>query len=105
MNTGKIRELNDQARQTLAGCRVMVTQGIQQLDQLDEILTAVRQFRDFNSSNDPYGEHDFGKIELFGGRTFWKFDYYDFALENGSDNPSDPAVTQRVLTIMLASEY
>ena len=105
MNTGKIRELNDQARQTLSGCRVMVTQGIQQLDQLDEILTVVRQFRDFNSSNDPYGEHNFGKIELFGEIIFWKFDYYDLALEYGSDNPSDPAVTQRVLTIMLASEY
>ena len=105
MNTGKIRELNDQARQTLSGCRVMITQGIQQLDQLDDILTAVRQFRDFNSSNDPYSEHDFGKIELFGETVFWKFDYYDFALEYGSEDPSDPAVTSRVLTIMLASEY
>ena len=105
MNTAKIRELNDQARQTLSGCRVMVTQGIQQLDRLDDILTAVRQFRYFNSSNDPYGEHDFGKIELFGEIIFRKFDYYDLALEYGSDNPSDPAVTQRMLTIMLASEY
>ena len=105
MNTAKIRELNDKARQTLAGCRVMVTQGIQQLDQLDAILTAVRQFRDFNSSNDPYGEHDFGKIELFGETIFWKFDYYDLTLEYGSENPSDPAVTIRVLTIMVASEY
>jgi len=105
MNSAKIRELNDQARQTLSGCRVMVTQGIQQLDQLDAILTAVRQFMDFNSSNDPYGEHDFGKIELFGQTIFWKFDYYDLAFEYGSEDPSDPAVTQRVLTIMLASEY
>ena len=73
MNTGKIRELNDQARQTLSGCRIMVTQGIQQIDQLDEILTAVQHFNDFNSSNDPYSEHDFGKIELFGEKIFWKF--------------------------------
>jgi len=105
MNTAKIRELNDKARQTLAGCRVMVTQGIQQLDQLDAILSAVRQFNNFNSSNDSYGEHDFGKIELLGETIFWKFDYYDLALEYGSEDPSDPAVTQRVLTIMLASEY
>ena len=105
MNTAKIRELNDQARQTLSGCRVMVTQGIQQLDRLDAILSAVREFNNFNSSNDPYGEHDFGKIELFGETIFWKFDYYDLALECGSEDPSDPAVTCRVLTIMLASEY
>ena len=83
----------------------MITQGIQLLYQLDDILTAVQQFRDFNSSNDPYGEHDFGKIELFGETIFWKFDYYDLALEYGSDSPSDPAVTSRVLMIMLASEY
>ena len=105
MNTTKIRELNDQARQTLSGCRVMVTQGIQQLDRLNAILSAVREFNNFNSSNDPYGEHDFGKIELFSETVFWKFDYYDLALEYGSEDPSDPAVTQRVLTIMLASEY
>jgi len=105
MNKGKIRELNDQARQTLSGCRVMFTQGIQQFDKLDDILTAVQQFRDFNSSNDPYGEHDFGKIELFGEAVFWKFDYYDLALEYGSEDPSDSAVTIRMLTIMLASEY
>ena len=83
----------------------MVTQGIQQIDHLDEILTAVGQFNNFNSSNDPYSEHDFGKIELFGETIFWKFDYYDLALEYGSEDPSDPAVTSRVLTIMLASEY
>ena len=53
MNMAKIRELNDQARQTLSGCMVMVTQGIQQLDQLDTILTAVGQFNNFNFSNDP----------------------------------------------------
>ena len=105
MNATKIRELNDQARQTLSGCRVMVTQGIQQLDRLNAILSAVREFNNFNSSNDPYGEHDFGKIELFGVAVFWKFDYYDLALEYGSEDPSDPAVTSRVLTIMLASEY
>jgi len=40
----------------------------------------VRQFSDFNISNDPYGKHDFGKIELFGETIFWKFDYYDLAL-------------------------
>ena len=36
---------------------------------------------------------------------FWKIDYYDHALENGSENPADPEITRRVLTIMRADEY
>jgi hypothetical protein len=33
------------------------------------------------------------------------FSYYDKKLEYGSPDPADPAVTQRVMNIMEASEY
>lgn len=36
---------------------------------------------------------------------FWKIDGYDCALRIGSEDFADPAVTRRVLTIILASEY
>ncbi|WP_419523746.1 DUF3768 domain-containing protein [Lentibacter algarum] len=55
----------------------------------------------FTPDNDPYAEHDFGVIKLSGNTFFWKFDYYDLDLQMHSPDPSDPAVTARVLTIML----
>ncbi len=55
--------------------------------------------------HDPYGEQDFGSFQNGDETIFWKFDYYDQTLTAGSEDPSDPAVTIRVLTIMFASEY
>jgi len=36
---------------------------------------------------------------------FFKIDYYDKTLEWGSEDPSDPEKTTRVMILMLASEY
>ena len=105
MSTDKIRKLNDKARKTFSNCRVMITRGVQALDNLDEILNAIREFDEFTVDNDPYGEHDFGKIEINGEVIFWKFDYYDLKYIYASPDAADETVTIRVLTIMLASEY
>ncbi|HSU55240.1 MAG TPA: DUF3768 domain-containing protein [Candidatus Dormibacteraeota bacterium] len=72
---------------------------------LEQILAKVRSFDQFNEDNNPFGERDFGALEHEGERIFWKLDYYDLDLRNGSPDPADPAVTSRVLTIMLAEEY
>jgi hypothetical protein len=104
-DAARIRALNDAARHTLTGCRVLLTSGVQASGRLPEVLAAVRSFDDFNGDNDPHSEHDFGGVEIFGLRLFWKFDYFDPDLTDGSPDPSDPAVTVRVLTIMLAAEY
>ena len=69
------------------------------------ILGKVASFDDFSEDNDPHGEHDFGAFDHAGSRIFWKIDYYDPSMESGSEDPSDPAKTTRVLTLMLASEY
>lgn len=71
----------------------------------------VRTFSEFNEGNDPYGEHDFGVVDLaaysteVGHRVFWKIDYYDAEGLYGSEDPANPDVTTRVLTIFFADEY
>lgn len=71
-----------------------------------EIVNAVMSFDTFTEENDPYGEHDFGEINVEGvGSVYFKFDYYDQELCYGSEDPADLTLTMRVLTIMLASEY
>ncbi len=69
------------------------------------VLEAVRSYSTFDETNDPYGEHDFGSFTIDGQLLFWKIDYYDIDLQMASPDPTDPAVTARVLTIMLAEEY
>ena len=106
-NCERIRELNDGFRKSFVGGRVVVTDGVDALsaDVKAEVLQQVRQFDRFDSDNDPHGEHDFGNFEIAGERFFFKIDYYDLAMEGGSEDPANPAKTTRVLTIMLASEY
>jgi hypothetical protein len=111
--TQTIAELNDLARTAMgvAG-KVIQTQGICALDPEDQsrIREKVERFDQFTPDNDPYGEHDFGAIQHDcqdgeSVRVFWKIDYYNRDLTAGSDDPADPRVTRRVLTIMLAEEY
>lgn len=98
----KIARLNDAFRKT---GKTFLTPWVQSLNNPFGLVLKVREFSDFHENNDPYGEHDFGKVAYDGQDFFWKIDYYDNSLEYGSDNPSDPSVTTRVLTIMHTSEY
>jgi hypothetical protein len=68
-------------------------------------LQRVGAFEDFTEDNDPHGEHDFGSFDLVGRKFFWKIDYYDKWTEFGSQDPTNPEITTRVLTLMLADEY
>ena len=106
--TSKIAELNDLARTAMGvASRLVQTKGICALPQADQsaIREKVETFDEFTPDNDPHGERDFGAFEHTGERIFWKIDYYDTTLSMGSEDPSDPRQTIRVLTIMLASEY
>ncbi|MND30135.1 hypothetical protein D3C80_206620 [compost metagenome] len=105
--TLRIRELNDVFRTTWLTGTVLFTSGIQNMPDLTQsrIAEAVQGFDAFTPDNDPHGEHDFGAVSIEGYKVFWKIDYYDPTMQYGSEDPANPAVTKRVLTIMLAEEY
>ena len=106
-NTIRIRELNDAFRTTFHGGRVMLTAGFNALPEAvrSRALRQLKSFTAFEPGNDPHGEHDFGSFEVAGETFFWKIDCYDERCEFGSEDPSDPKKTTRVLTVMLAEEY
>jgi hypothetical protein len=105
--TERIRQLNDSFRQTFLGGAVVITAGVEALPPplRADILRRVRTHEQFDHSNDPHGEHDFGSFDAAGTKIFWKIDYYDRAVEHGSEDPADPTITTRILTVMLAAEY
>ena len=119
----RIARLNDRARQAMGlACVAVATEGFRALPEADQsrVRELVETFDAFTPDNDPYGERDFGAIYRGSDgrwttsypaqgraveKVFWKIDAYDRALQFGSEDPANPAVTRRVLTIMLASEY
>lgn len=101
--SAKIAALNDAARRNVMS--YLTSAGVISLEPsiVGDIYTAVRNFSRFTEDNDPYGEHDFGSLEIHGQRIFWKIDYYDEDLKYWCD-PLD-SKCRRVVTIMLAEEY
>lgn len=105
--TARIRQLNDTLRQFFVGGRVLITPAVDALPMAAKalLLDRIQRFTDFNSDNDPHGEHDFVTVEINGQTYFAKIDYYTPDMQGGSEDPADPDVTTRVLTIMRADEY
>jgi Protein of unknown function (DUF3768) len=122
--TARIARLNDLARSAMGvACTAVATVGFRSLSASDQsrVRELIETYDAFDEDNDPHGERDFGAIyQCADGRwtterprvrddererVFWKLDYYDRDLQFGSEDAANPAVTRRVLTIMLAEEY
>ena len=122
--TARIARLNDLARSAMGvACRAVATVGFRSLPASDQscVRELIETFDAFDEDNDPHGERDFGTIyQLADGRwtterprlredererVFWKLDYYDRDMRFASVDAANPAVTRRVLTIMLSDEY
>jgi hypothetical protein len=106
-DTDRIRTLNDQLRRQLSGGRAVMTPGVAALgsEAVQRLVQTIAIFDDFCIANDPHGEHDFGAFEFDGTPVMFKIDYFDKDFQFHSPNPGDPAVTERVITLMLAEEY
>lgn len=122
--TVRIARLNDLARSAMGvACTAVATVGFRSLPEADQsrVRELIETFDAFDEDNDPHGERDFGTIyQLADGRwtterprvredererVFWKLDYYDRAMRSASKDAANPAVTRRVLTMMLSDEY
>ena len=105
--TAQIRALNDELRQRLIGGTAVITLGVAALGQeaVARIIKTIEVYDNFCHANDPHEEHDFGAFDADGHRVFFKIDYFDSTMTVHSPDPSDPNVTKRVITIMLAEEY
>lgn len=109
--TARIRDLNDEMRlmlpATFNGNQLLLTAGITDHfgNDLGSVIDQVKSFRDFTDDNDPWEEHDFGAFTVDGERLYWKIDYLSRDDETHAPDASNPELTRRVLTIMLAEEY
>lgn len=105
--SAEIQRLNDNLRKTGRGGRVYFTEGIfnQGPEFAFAVFAAVEAFSSFNCHNDPYGEHDCASLMVDDQKVIWKIDYYDKTQTFQSPDASNPKVTKRVMTVMLAEEY
>lgn len=106
--TARIRELNDELRtngRALNG-RVVVMGGLvnDSAEKRHQVFEAVAKFDDWTTGDDPYGEHDFGKVVVEGEAIIRKIDYYSLDEAHGSEHPEDQKTTIRVLTLRLLAK-
>ena len=108
-NAARIAKLNDQFRkEPVRHGKAYVTDGVAAHgpEFVRRAVAATAAFEAFTTDNDPWGERDFGSFQLDGQALFWKIEYFDKADPDlSAEDPSNPATTARVLTIMLADEY
>ncbi len=104
-----IAVLNDRLRcqgdKTLGKYKMTVGVSALSPTELTDLLKLVQNFNQFDKNNDPYGEHDFGSFTFKEEKYCFKIDYYDLSEKYASEDPSNPAVTIRVLLIMRMDEY
>ena len=109
----RIAELNDRLRKEPANRalgQVLLSAGIATRDDAfkTKVLAAIAGMtpKDFKLGNDPYRERDFNSFSVGERLCLFKIEYFAKGnLRKPSDDPADPAETERVMTVMFADEY
>lgn len=100
--------LSGQPEQPLSG-QLVVTRAIAGIDAafLANALSQVGSFDSFERDNDPDGIHDVGAVEIEGERVLFKIDLFEAGSNKswGAETPDKAETVERVLTIMLASDW
>ncbi|HEX7855007.1 MAG TPA: DUF3768 domain-containing protein [Sphingobium sp.] len=111
--TALIAELNDRVRHGLdrtarivmtATCLAELARDDRQVSEALAQAEALAAIRHYAFKPTDGAERASGDFLVAGKAVRFTIDYYDLALEWGSENPADPAVTTRVMTIMLPSD-
>src|ERR1700712_3725107 len=94
----RIRELNDNFRNSFRGGKIVLTASVAELPDMVKAaaLHQVATFKDFTEANDPHGEHDFLKFKVCDRDFIFSIVYYDLQMNMASEDPSDPDKTIRV---------
>jgi hypothetical protein len=101
-------DLDEQLHRYLFEGSAYVTAGIAALgkEDVDTIIRTIAVYQEFCDANSSYvGERSFGMIEAMGRTILFKVEYFDSRRRFVSSDPEDPDHTEKVLTIMLASEF
>lgn len=107
-----IARLNDRARLGLdPTARIVITRNCLatfcDFDTIDVVMVQAELLAAFRratfSPDSP--ERDFAAITFREHKVWLKIDYYDAALEYGSQDPADASATTRVITILLPEDY
>lgn len=110
----RLRELNDAcrtghdptARMTVtATCLAAISPADNPLGRALGMSILQSALRGFTFPPGDRSDRDMGWLTIGDTRVMWKIDYYDAALKWGSEDPTDPARTTRVLTAMLLQDY
>ena len=109
--TEAIARLNDRCRQGLdRTARIVITRACLATFANDRAAAIVAQagilaaLRAHQFGEAEAVDRDRGSFEYQGSTVYFRIDYYDAAMEYGSEDPADASQTRRVLTIMLRED-